>query len=106
MAQCKRETEHLDAAGRLAQIRRRLWGQLIMALVAFAYVPSMPPPWGLVLILVVLIVATHAIGFLAGTYVARSHVTVRDLSNHGGPIADDRLSLWVTRYAARFRISP
>lgn len=105
LTQCKREAELLNAAGRLARIRRRLWGQLIMALMAFAFLPSMPPPWDLVLFLVLLIVAARAIGFLAGTYMARSHVAVRDLSYHSGPMADDRLSLWVTRYAARFRIS-
>ena len=79
LTQCKREAEKLDAAGRLAQLRRRLWGQLILALVAFATVPTLAPPWDLAMVLILLAVAARAVGFLAGIYLARSHVTGHDL---------------------------
>ena len=61
LTQCKREAELLDAAGRLGVIRRRRWGQFIMAVMAFAFVPSMPPPLDLVSFLVLLAIATGAI---------------------------------------------
>lgn len=105
LTQCKRKAELLDTAGRLTRVRRRLWAELIVALPAFALVPSMASPWGLILFLVLLVVATSAIGFLAGTYMAPSHVAISDLSDHSGPIADDRLCLWVTRHLTPFRHS-
>jgi hypothetical protein len=105
LTQCKREAELLDAAGRLSLIRRRRWAQLIMAAMAFAFVPSMPPPLDLTLFLVLLAIAAGAIGFLAGTYMARSHLAVSDLSDRRSSSGDDRLCLWPTRYLARFRIS-
>lgn len=104
LALCKREAEHLDAATRLGLIRRRLWGQLVLALTAFVFVPTMATPWDLVFFLAVLAVAAHAVGFLAGTYLARSHVAVRDLAHNTSAIADDRLCLWVTGYGARRRV--
>jgi len=104
LKQCKRKADLLDKARRLARVRRRLWAQLIVALPAFALVPSLGP-WGLIFFLVLLVVATRAIGFLAGTYMARSHLAVRDLSDRSGPINDDRLTLWVTRHLTRYRHS-
>lgn len=101
LTQCKRQAELLDKARRLTRIRRRLWAELIVALLAFALLPiGMAPPW---LFLVLLVVATRAIGLLAGTYMARSHVAVWDLSDHSGPIAEDRLTLWVTRHLGPYR---
>ena len=105
LTECKREAERRDAAARLALVRHRLWGQLIIALMAFAFLPSITPPWDLIFFLALLAIAARAIGFLAGTYMARSHVTVHDLSEHRVPTADDRLCLWVTRYVGRFRVS-
>ena len=101
LKQCKRKAELLDKARRLTRVRRRLWAELIVTLAAFALVPiGIAPPW---VFLVLLVVATRAIGILAGTYMAGSHLAVRDLSGHSGPIADDRLSLWVTRHLGRYR---
>ena len=105
LTQCKREAELHDAADRLGLARRRRWGQLIMAAVAFVLVPIMPSPLDLVLFLGLLAIAAGAVGFLAGTYMARSHVAARDLSYQRGPIGDDRLCLWPTRYLVRFRTS-
>lgn len=104
LTQCKRKAELLVMAGRLTRVRRRRWAELIVTLPAFALVPSMGP-WGFIFFLVLLVVATRAIGFLAGTYMARSHIAVRDLSDHRGPIAEDRLTLWVTRHLTRYRHS-
>ncbi len=105
LTQCKRKAEFLDTARRLTRVRRRLWAELIVALLAFALVPSMAAPWSLIFFLVLLVVATRAIGRLAGMYMARSHLAVRDLSDRRGPIADDRLTLWVTRHLTRYRHS-
>jgi len=103
LTQCKRKADLLDKARRLTRIRRRLWAELIVTLVAFALVPiGMAPPW---VFLVLLVVATRAIGLLAGTYSARSHVAVWDMSGHTGPIAEDRLTLWVTRHLGPYRHS-
>jgi hypothetical protein len=102
LTECKRKAEILDAADRLRRVRRYLWAELIVALPAFALVSKLGP-WGPAVFLVLLAIAAHAIGFLAGTYMARSHVAVRDLSEQRGPIADDRLCLWPTRHLTRFR---
>lgn len=101
LTECKRQAELLDSALRVAQTRRRLWGQLVVALVAFVFVPTVATPWDLLGFLALLAVIARAIGFLAGTYMARSHLAVRDLYHQRGPIDGDRLSLWVTRYGAR-----
>ena len=105
LTECKRAAELLDAAGRVAVARRRRRGRLIITLTAFAFVPSLAPPRDLILFLVLLVGAAGSIGFLAGTYVAGSHLTIRDLTSHSGPVLDDRLCLWVTRYAGRFCVS-
>lgn len=102
LTQCKRKAELLETAGYVARVRRRRWAELFVALPAFALVPTTASPW---LFLVLLVVVTRAIGFLAGTYMARSHVAVLDLSGHSTPIADDRLSLWVTRHLGSYRHS-
>jgi hypothetical protein len=103
LTQCKRKAELLDKARRLTRVRRRLWAELIVTLVAFTLVPiGMAPP---LVFLVLLVVATRAIGLLAGTYSARSHIAVWDMSGHRGPIAEDRLSLWVTRHLGPYRHS-
>lgn len=103
LTQCKRKAELLDKARRLTRVRRRLWAELIVTLAAFALAPiGMAPPW---VFLVLLVVATRAIGLLAGTYSARSHVAVWDMSDHRGPIAEDRLTLWVTRHLTPYRHS-
>ena len=79
LTQCKREAELIDTANRVGELRRRSWGRLIMAVVALMFVPTLAPPWNLVLMLVLLITAARAGGFLAGTYMARSYVSARDL---------------------------
>mgnify|MGYP001823608507 FL=1 len=75
----KREAELLDAAGRVTEGRRRAWGRLLFAIVSFGLIPSLAPPWDLAVLTVLLVVVARGIGFLAGTYLARSYVTVRDL---------------------------
>lgn len=103
LTQCKRRAELLEKARHLTRVRRRLWAELAVALLAFALVPGMAAPGGPILFLVLLVVATRAIGFLAGTYMARSHVAVHDLSERRGTVADDRLTLWVTRHLTQYR---
>lgn len=103
LTQCKRQAELLEKARRLTRVRRRLWAELIVTLMVFALVPiGMANP---LVFLVLLVVATRAIGLLAGTYSARSHVAVWDMSGHRGPIAEDRLTLWVTRHLGPYRHS-
>jgi hypothetical protein len=79
LTQCKREAELLDTATRLTELRRRSWGKLIIALVALVFVPTLAPPWNLGLLVVLLVTVARSAGFLAGTYMARSHVTNADL---------------------------
>ena len=75
-----------------------------MAGMAFAFLPSVQPPLDLVFFLVLLATAAGAVGFLAETYMARSHLAPGDLSHRGGSRGDDRIFLWPTQYLARFRI--
>ena len=78
LTQCKREAELLDAATRIGELRRRYWGVLFMALAGFMFVPTLAPPSDLVAALVLLALTCRAIGFLAGTYLARLHISVED----------------------------
>ena len=79
LTECKREAELLDAATRIREVRQRYWGLLVLAVVGFIFVPSFGPPGDLAAIIVLLLLAVRAIGFLAGTYMARSHLYLRDL---------------------------
>lgn len=79
LTQCKREAELLDTASHLSEVRRRNFGLLVLALAGFTFVPSLSPPTDLVAVIVLLTLAVRALGFLAGTYMARSHMSVRDL---------------------------
>ena len=78
LTQCKREAELLDTATRVAEIRRRSWGKLILAVLCFVFVPTLAPPWDFVLIVALLTAVTRTAGFLAGTYLARSHMSAHD----------------------------
>jgi hypothetical protein len=78
LTQCKREAELLDAATRVAELRRRSWGKLLLAVLAFGFVPTLTPPWDLALIVILLVTAARTAGFLAGTYLARSHLAAED----------------------------
>ncbi len=102
LTQCKRKAELVDRDRRVARVRRRMWAELAVALPAFALVP-MVGPWGPAVFLVLLVIATRSIGFLAGTYLAQSHLVVGHLKEQGGRIAEDRLSLWPTRHLTRYR---
>lgn len=79
LTRCKREAELLEIAGRIAEVRKRHWGLLVLSLVGFMFVPSFAPPSDLVAVLVLLATTTRAIGYLAGSYMAGSHVSVDDL---------------------------
>lgn len=79
LTQCKREAELLDTATRLAEVRRRSWGKLVLALVAFMFVPTLAAPWNLALMVALLTAVARSAGFLAGTYLARSHTTNADI---------------------------
>lgn len=76
---CKREAELMDTASRVAEARRRSWGKLVLAVLAFALVPTLAPPWNLVLTITLLTAAARTVGFLLGTYMARSHVKAGEL---------------------------
>lgn len=104
LTQCKRKAELLDRDRRVTRIRRLLWVELAVALPAFALIPEIGP-WGPAVFLVLLVISIRAVGFLAGTYMARSHLVVRSLADQRGPLADDRLSLWPTRHLTRYRHS-
>jgi hypothetical protein len=79
LTQCKREAELLDTATRVAELRRRSWGALALAVVAFVFVPTLTPPWDLALMVALLTAVARTAGFLVGTYMARSHATGADL---------------------------
>ena len=79
LTQCKREAELLDSATRVAELRKRSWSKLALAAVCFVCVPTMAAPWNLFLTVVLLVAVARTAGFLAGTYLARTHITVRDL---------------------------
>ena len=79
LTQCKREAELLEAATRLSEIRRRNFGLLILARAGFTFVPSLSPPNDLIAVIVLLTLAVRAIGYLAGSYMARSYVSVHDV---------------------------
>ncbi len=79
LTQCKREAELLDSATRVAELRKRSWSKLALAAVCFVFVPTLAAPWNLALTVVLLVAVARTAGFLAGTYLARTHITVRDL---------------------------
>lgn len=76
---CKREAEQLDAATRVAEVRKRSWGRLVLAILALAFVPTLSPPWDIVFIVAVLVAVSRTVGFLAGTYMARFRYTPGEL---------------------------
>lgn len=76
---CKREAELLDAASRVAEVRRRSWGKLVLAVLGFVFVPTLAPPWDFALMLLLLVAAARTGGFLVGTYMARLNLAHRDL---------------------------
>lgn len=79
LSACKREAELLETASRANEIRRRSWGLLVLALTGFFFVPSFNPPAALVAFLTLLAVASRAAGLIAGSYMARSHLTADNL---------------------------
>jgi hypothetical protein len=78
LSQCKREAELLAAATRIGELRRRYWGVLVMSIAGFMFVPTLAPPGDLIAVLVLLLLTCKAVGFIAGTYMARSHISVND----------------------------
>ncbi len=79
LSQCKREAELLDTATRVAEVRRRSWGKLILAVLGLVFVPTLAAPWDLFVLVGLMVAAARTVGFLAGSYFARYRYTPGEL---------------------------